>query len=136
MKVGSVQEKYHTAHMQLLSPSIYLFGSASPSHNKNYASRVIFFYPCSRQRQFSTARFGGFGLWVRVRILDNGYHNRFPNYNPNLNHNPNRNITLTPTLTPNSSVTLTITLNITLTQILTLIQILILNYTPSTYVST
>ena len=30
--------------------------------------------------------YGGFGLWVRVRVLGSVYHHRFPNTNPNLNH--------------------------------------------------
>ena len=89
--------------------------------------RVIFFYACSGQRQFSTARFGGFWLWVRVRGLGSVYYNRFPNSNPNLNHNPNRTLTLTPILTPNSSYpntlqTLTITVTLTITLIITLTQ--------------
>ena len=65
--------------------------------------RVIFFYACSGQRQFSTVSFSGFGLLVRVKVLGSVYHNCFPDSNPNLIHHSNRNLTLTQILTPNSS---------------------------------
>ncbi len=44
--------------------------------------RVIFLSDqCLGQGPFSTAKFGGFGLWVRVEVLGSDCNNRFPKGN-------------------------------------------------------
>ena len=91
-------------HGLLLLMTFVSFGKqyGTPSFWQSWTRNFVS-YACSGQRQFSTVSFSGFGLWVRVRVLDSDNHNRFPNSNPNLNHTSNRNLTLTPILTPNSS---------------------------------
>ena len=67
--------------------------------------RTFFSYQCSGHGPYSTAYFGGFGLWVIVKVLGSDSSNRFANTNHNLNRNSNDNLTITPKYNPTLTLT-------------------------------
>ena len=58
--------------------------------------------------RFQLLNLGGFGLWVRVKVLGSDCNTRFPNTNHNLNHNSNDDLTLNSKSNPVLTLTLTL----------------------------
>ena len=101
----STEADFHKLNGHVDPPSCFVVSKLSAG---SACPRNFFPYQCSGHGPFSTAYFGGFGLWVRVEVLVSDCNNSFPNTNHNLNHNSNDYLTLTPKSNPELTLTLTL----------------------------
>ena len=65
-----------------------------------HGARNVFPINAPGMDRFQLLNVGGFGLWVRVKVLGSDCNNRLPNTNRNLNHNSNDNLALNPKSNP------------------------------------